>query len=178
MKQGFTLRNIRGEDFIKVLELWNETNPFDPIDRMALKRKVFLDVNFEPEGFFLTEEEDTLWGFIYVVRRLVPIDAGGSMDTEKLWINALGYLPDAPEGVGEALLAAAEEYAHKVGAKKLIATSYTPNYFTQGIDTVNYPQYAALLEDAGFKGTAPTYSMDLDLSQYFYSRKLKLRRSF
>ena len=52
-----TIRPIRGEDFYPALELWNETRQRDPITARFFKRKIFLDVCFDPEGYLLAEAD-------------------------------------------------------------------------------------------------------------------------
>lgn len=65
-----TIRTIRGEDFYPALALWNETRRHDPITARFFKRKIFLDVCFDPAGYILAECDGRLCGYIYVVRRL------------------------------------------------------------------------------------------------------------
>ena len=90
-----TVRPIRGEDFAPALALWNETRPYDPITARFFKRKIFLDVCFDPDGYLLAEDENGLCGYVYVVRRLRPQDNDNSPMPNEGWINGFGYLPTA-----------------------------------------------------------------------------------
>ena len=161
-----TIRTIRGEDFYPALELWNETRRRDPITARFFKRKIFLDVCFDPEGYFLAETETGLCGYVYVVRRLRALDNDNTPLPSEGWINGFGVLPDAPEQTAAMLLNAAETFARKHSLKKLSATPYSPFYFTQGFDVVHEIDYMNYFLAAGYSGSGESYARDIDLLSY------------
>ena len=171
-----TTRSIRGGDFVAALALWNETRRHDPITARVFKRKIFLDVCFDPEGYILAECDGKLCGYIYVVRRLCPQDNDASIATTTAWINGFGVLPDAPAEVADYLLAAAESFAVKHGATKLSATPYSPFYFTQGFDAKHERHYIEMFERAGYTAQPESYARDLDLLSWIEPDELRSAR--
>lgn len=171
-----TIRPIRGEDFYPALELWNETRQRDPITPRVFKRKIFLDVCFDPEGYLLAESEGKLWGYIYIVRRLRALDNDNAPLPTDGWINGYGVLPGAPEGTAAMLLEAAEAFAQKHGLKKLSATPYSPFYFTQGFDTQYETAAIETFLSAGYSVRDESYARDLDLLSYTVPEELKEAR--
>ena len=87
-----TIRTIRGEDFYPALALWNETRRHDPITARFFKRKIFLDVCFDPAGYILAECDGRLCGYIYVVRRLRALDNDNAPLPTDGWINGYSFL--------------------------------------------------------------------------------------
>ena len=173
---SITIRPIRGEDFYPALELWNNTRRHDPITARFFKRKIFLDVCFDPEGYLLAETEEGLCGYIYVVRRLRPLDNDNSPMPEQGWINGFGVLESAPEGTAALLLAAADEFAARHGLKKLSATPYSPFYFTQGFDTKYETAYIDMFLAAGYTAQPESYARDIDLLSWMESDEVKEAR--
>ncbi len=192
MVLDFTLRTIRNGDFGNILRLWNATHEDEPINNVTLKRKVFLDPNFDPEGFIITETGDKLNGFIYVVMRKVVVDAGGELEPEKAWINGIGILADSCgsgkshdkqsgntadfTAIGMQLLAASEDFARKRGAKKINAMDYSPAYFIQGFDVGKQQQYVDLFQKAGYAKASDSVSMDIDLAAYKEAEEVRKTR--
>ena len=171
-----TVRPIRGEDFAPALALWNETRPYDPITARFFKRKIFLDVCFDPDGYLLAEDENGLCGYVYVVRRLRPQDNDNSPMPNEGWINGFGYLPTAPADTAEKLLAAAEEFAKSKGLVKLSATPYSPFYFTQGFDVKYEGHYIDAFLASGYTVRDESYARDIDLLSYTVPEDVKEAR--
>ena len=171
-----TIRPIRGEDFFPALELWNETRQRDPITARFFKRKIFLDVCFDPEGYLLAEADGKLCGYVYVVRRLRSLDNDNAPLPTDGWINGYGVLPDAPEETSGLLLVAAVAFARKHGLKKLSATPYSPFYFTHGFDTKHETLYIQQFLAAGYTIRDESYARDINLLEYTVPESLKEAR--
>lgn len=171
-----TIRPIRGEDFYPALELWNETRQRDPITARFFKRKIFLDVCFDPEGYLLAEADGKLCGYVYVVRRLRSLDNDNAPLPTDGWINGYGVLPNAPAETSGLLLDAAVAFARKHGLKKLSATPYSPFYFTQGFDTKHETLYIQQFLAAGYTIRDESYARDINLLEYTVPESLKEAR--
>jgi len=162
----FTFRHFESSDFFPVLDFFNKYGVANTVTERMWKRMVLLDPNFDPRWFIIAEKDSALTGMIYVIRRLVPIDTGGDLDAEKAWINAFAVLPEYVETLGHELIRKAEELARSANVTTLVATSYTPNYFTQGIDVINFPAYARLFDEMGYTLAEKSNSMRLELDEY------------
>lgn len=173
---SLTVRTLRGEDFDAALELWNETRRYDPITARFFKRKILLDVCFDPEGYLLAETEEGLCGYIYVVRRLRALDNDNTPLPTDAWINGFGVLPDAPAETAPRLLEAAEAFAAKHGVTKLSATPYSPFYFTQGFDVKHEGAYIEMFEKAGYTARPESYARDIDLLSWIEPDELRTAR--
>lgn len=171
MNNAVTLRPIEGRDFEDAVSLWNETRPSDPITGRVFKRKVLLDVNFNPAGYLIAESAARMEGFIYVVCRRQPLDNDGEFDRLGC-INGFGVRDDAPAGTGETLIAAGEAFAAEHGAETMDCSCYRPHYFTQGFDLDTEVHYLQLFLNCGYKGTKESYARDLDLRRWHYPADL------
>lgn len=176
----FVLRPLQGSDFDAAVELWNAARPCDPITRRDFKRKVLLDVNFDPNGYIVAEAGGKLVGFIYVVRRLQSIDnnaaAENALDAEIAWFNGFGVLLEWLDAVGPALIAAGESFAVSCGAK-VLRSYYTPYYFTQGFDLEREKPYADLFAAHGYDGSKVSYAREIDLFAYQVPEELKIAKA-
>lgn len=114
------IRPIQGTDFDTALRLRNDTRPYDPITSRVFKRKVLLDVNFDPNGYLLAFSEDRAEGFIYVVRRLQPLDNDGDFMRDLAWLNGFGAREDAPAETAESLIRTGEDFAGAFGVYQMI----------------------------------------------------------
>lgn len=175
-KALFEIRELRDGDFDAALRLWNEARPSDPITARVFRRKVILDVNFDPEGYLMAEADGRPVGFVYVIVRRAPLDNDGDMETGVATINGFGMLPDAPSGTGEALLAAGETWAKQHGAAKMIHSSYKPYYFTQGFDVEREQRYIDLFLSCGYSVTGESYAREIDLLSYQISDEVRQAR--
>lgn len=173
---SLTIRALTGEDFEAALALWNETRPRDPITARFFKRKILLDVSFDPEGYLLAESEEGLCGYIYVVRRLRALDNDNTPLPTDAWINGFGVTEWAPSETAEALFAAAEAYAARFGVTKLSATPYSPFYFTQGFDSKYEGRYIEMFEKAGYVARPESYARDIDLLSWVVPDELREAR--
>lgn len=158
------IRNYIGSDMPKVISLWNRCMPYNKINEKEFIKSILLDINFNPEGFFVYEKDDEVKGFIYATVRKVPIDANEDLEKDKGWIVAISVDKDEFE-VAPQLIKKAEEFISKDHKRTVYACSYTPNYFYQGINT-KYEDYVKLFYDAGYKKADQNCSMAIDLTTY------------
>ncbi len=171
-----SIRTIRGSDFPSIVDLWNETHPYDPLTPRMFKRKVLLDVNFDPEDFFVAENKEKMVGFVYVVRRLCPLDNEVSPIFTTGWVNGFGVLADAPSETASLLLTKVDCFAKEYGLEKLCATAYSPFYFTQGFDTEHEADYIRAFLAAGYKSSGISYARDIDLLSYIAPKSIHTAR--
>jgi GNAT superfamily N-acetyltransferase len=166
----YLIRSYNSGEEGNIIKLWNASLPHDQICQGVFNRKILLDPNFDPAGLIIAEEIKTqeLIGFIYCITRKLPVDADGPLEPEKGWIPAMGVRNREwmNVGVGQALMEAAETYFKGKERQMIIASSYSPNYFFQGIDRDNYPANYTLFEVNGYKCIEESVSMGIDLYSY------------
>ena len=170
-----TIRNYEGKDVYDVINVWNESLPYDTVSKLLFTRKILLDCNFDKNNFFIAEDDGKMCGFLYGCVRLVPADAGAVVEQDIGYIVAFGALKDYLETAGKMLLSAFEARMKELGRKTIKATGFSPAYFTQGYDEDRYPEYIKLFKDAGYTG-ASSISMEIDLSKYAKSDKVEEKR--
>lgn len=158
------IRHYKGQDIEEIIHIWNMQMPFNQITKELFIKNLLLDLNFDPQGFFVACDGEEIIGFVYAVKRRIPVDVGGSMDLNKGWICAIGIKKNILL-VGKALLEAAETYLKEDGNRTIYACSYTPNYFYQGIN-IKYEDYIKLFEQLGYHVCETSVSMKIDLKTY------------
>ena len=77
-----TVRNYEGKDFNNVINVWNESLPYDTVSKLLFTRKILLDCNFDRNNFFVAEDDGKTCGFLYSCVRLVPADAGAHLEED------------------------------------------------------------------------------------------------
>ncbi len=168
---GVTLRPYRGTDEAALLDCWNAALPYDPIDPGTFRRKVLCDPNFAADGLLVAETAAGLAGFCLALTRRVPLEQA-PLEPTTGWITAYGVRPDQQrQGVGTALLAAAESWFAAQGRTTIALAPYLPNYFVPGLDEARYATGLAFLQARGWEVTSRPLSMDanlvlLDLTPY------------
>ena len=116
------IRTVEGSDMNQIISLWQEALPYISINRKIFMNKVFLEANFDKNGFFVAVKNDKIVGFVYTITRQVPICANAPMETQIGWIN--GFIIDKNYiYVGEKLLETAENHLASSG-KSIIKTGY------------------------------------------------------
>lgn len=168
----YSIRKYRAEDFHPVLDFYNKYGTVRHVTERMWKRLVLLDSNFDPSLFAVAEDDDgSILGLIYLIRRLVPIDPGATTEDDRLWINAFAVKPEHLDTIGLELLAYADSTAAAYDRTSLVMSDYTPNYFSQGVDVVHFPQYVSLFERCGFEVVEDSNSMGLSLIGYSFSKE-------
>ena len=167
---SITYRSFGTKDFFPTLDFYNKYGKYEEVTTRMWKRLILLDPNFNSNWFIIAEEDNKeIVGLVYVIKRHVPIDVGATLEEEKAWINAFAVKPEYLDTIGNELITKAEKLAIDSNAKKLIATSYTPNYFSQGIDCVHYREYCKLFDEKGYSHGEESHSMRMDLNAFEYS---------
>ena len=161
-----TIRPYRPADEAALLDVWNRAMWADPVDAPFFRRTVLLDPNVRPEGLLVADAGGRVAGFCLAIRRRVPHFLDG-LQTERGWITAFGVVPEVRrQGIGGALLHAAEQYLSEAGVRRLAISPYVPNYFTPGVDVAAYPAAIRFLERHGFAVTSRPLSMRAELTGF------------
>ncbi len=167
------IRNIKGDDMDEIIALWKKTLPYLVITRDIFMRKIFLEANFTPKGFFIAEENGKIVGFVNAVFRKVPICADAKIENDIGWLA--GFIVDKNYlEAGDKLLDVAENYLKENG-KTVINTGYYPTYFVQGVDERYTPEYIDIFKKRGYTSVR-SIAMILDLDNYNPPVNLEERR--
>ena len=159
------IRNFTCKDVDALIDCWNHALPHDTVQKSHFIKKLVLDVNFDPNGFFIVEEAEMILGFINCVYRKVAIDGYSGLEENDGWISAFAINDNARfEEVGAMLLQSAERYFLSLG-KRNISTGYYPVYFYQGFSKAHWPAYIQLFEKHGYS-YYESLARDLNLSNY------------
>ncbi len=159
------IRNLKNQDVSKIFDLWNEFLPHESASKQNVIRKIFLDVNFDRNGFFVAEEDESIVGFCNCVYHCVPILKDAPSQYPNGYINILAIKNDDNfDVVGNRLLETAENYFKSVG-KEGISTAYFPIYFVQGVNFECAPQYAKLYESRGYS-VDKSATLDINLAKF------------
>ncbi|MBE3582844.1 MAG: GNAT family N-acetyltransferase [Limnochordaceae bacterium] len=160
------VRPYRPGDEEQLVSLWNRSLAADPITLDRLVERVFLDVNFDPEGLLVAEADCQLVGFFLAVVRRVPL-LGLDIEPEQGWIWAFGVSPARRrQGIGHRLLEAAEQFLRNRRRCQVWVAQYAPNYFFPGVDAEHYPDAKRLLTAAGYESSAEVVAMDVHLGEW------------
>ncbi len=156
---SFAIRPYTGADESALIDLWNATMTCDRINPAVLRTKVLLDLNFNPEGLLLAEQDGQLAGFVLSISRQVPQFLDG-LEPERGWITAFGVRTGLRrQGIGGALFEAALQRMAQAGKREVFLSPYTPNYFIPGVDIQAYPGAVAFLHATGWQTLYEPISM-------------------
>lgn len=158
------IRNLCGNDIAACAALLDKDQPFLGVTESRFVRKIVLEENYSPHGFFVAEEDGRILGFLNAVFRQVPIRAGEPMEAYTGWFSAF-CVPDPADvpTVGRALLETGERYLVSHG-KTRISTGFYPTYFSQGIEA-SHTAEIVLFREMGYTG-AESMSLACDLTAY------------
>jgi mycothiol synthase len=160
------IRAYRPDDETHVLRIWNSGMFADPISSTTWRAKVLLDPNFSTEGCFIAEVDGSPRGFLLSLVRQVPFFKDG-FDPESAWITAFAVERDwQGQGIGAALLQAAETRLREMGRKRIAISPYVPNYFTPGADVAAYPHGIDFLTNRGYEIVQRPISMRAELTGF------------
>ena len=159
------IRTYSGNDIGGVIGLWNDVLCEHSVDRRAFVKNVLLDMNFDPCGFVVSENDGIIDGFVHTVVRGYPVDAGAPCEEERGYINVIAVRDDGYETVGRELIACAERYIAEKGKRIVRVSDYSPNYFHPGICT-RYGGLIGLFESCGYTGLHRLQSIGIDLHRY------------
>lgn len=158
-----------------VVDLWNRTCTFDPIDVERFRRQALFDDNFDRNLSFAAVEEGRLIGFAFATKRKFPYLERG-LEPERGWINVL-FVDRAywGRGTGAELLKACESALQERGCKTITLGAYSPSYFFWGVDTVHYPEAARFFEEHDYAAKDTHYSMGRDLHGFVIPEEVQNR---
>lgn len=160
------IRSYRGADEAALLDLWNATLTYDPINAATFRTKVLLDPNFSSDGLLVADEGGVIAGFVLSLARQVPL-FGQGLEPELGWITAFGVAEERRrEGTGRALFDAALGRLRGLGRRRVLISPYTPNYFIPGVDVQAYGEALAFLTAGGWQRLSSPISMAADLTGF------------
>ena len=172
-------RTFIAGDEKKIIALWNQVLTLDPITPKRFRNQILLDVNFDPQGFYIYEENNEIKGVMLAITRRQPMEAA-PIEKDTAWISFFFVHPEVEgRGIAEQLLQHVTEYVKAKGATKLYFSSYAPNYFLPGIDEENYNSGYQFLLRKGFRKLYSPVAMNRSLHDYTYPeavRHLKRQR--
>ena len=168
------IRKYHSEDFHKIIEVWNGALSSHPINERLFIKNVLLDMNFDPEGFLVAEDDGEIRGFAWAIVRSYPIDTGASSEEDRGYLNLL-VLKDRGDilgGLGERLIGMAEDYVKGRGKNRIFVSGYSPNYFYPGQNSKD-KEYLELYLSLGYKEQKKNYSIMADLENFAESEGME-----
>ena len=155
------IRQIRTEDFDRLIGCWNDSAPFDPVSAGLFYEKVAEDSGYRSQFGLLDQEDGLVLGFVVGVVRSGGTKAGG-----KVAEGFLKFLAVRSEyrgsGIGSSLLDEIESALVKSGVDRIRLGESAPNYLTPGVD-VRYAQAIRFFERHGYRVIGETYNLDVSL---------------
>ncbi|MEO0557686.1 MAG: GNAT family N-acetyltransferase, partial [Bacteroidota bacterium] len=143
-----------------LLDLWNQSAPFDPLTPDLLHEKVWADPHFDAELALVAEADRQLVGFGMARLWRTP-------DVLRGTIKLLCVAPDRRrEGLGGQILRQLEAGLAARGADVIRIAEAAPNYLTPGID-VRYTPGWLFVQKHDYQQIGEAVNMDVDLSQSF-----------
>lgn len=158
-----TFRAFAGELLPPVVHLLQRELTAEPLSQSLFTRKVLLDPNVELQGMPVACRGDQVVGFGLSIARKFPLE-DATPDNDIGYITLLAV--DAAvqkQGIGAKLLAHMEQYLQSRGRKKVMVSSYAPNYFTPGVDVNAYPGGLQFFLKHGYQEVYRPLSMECPL---------------
>ncbi|WP_194420129.1 GNAT family N-acetyltransferase [Microbacterium abyssi] len=170
-----TVRSFRPGDGEAVADAWTRSAPRDPITAKRFRDLILLDRNFDSAGMFIAEDQGAVVGAAYAVRRRVAHDRD-DLEPATGWIPFFFVVPaHRRAGLGRHLLSLAITWLRENGAREVVFSAYTPNYYLPGLDAVRYPEASALLASIGFSRIDRPSAMDMSLIGYAMPTEVRER---
>lgn len=161
-----TVRPFRGADETALIQLWNASMTYDPIDAAVLRTRVLLDPNFTSRNLLVAEDAGELVGFVLGLIRQVPLFLQG-LEPERGWITAFGVHPGRRrQGIGRMLFVEMMARFIAAGRRQIEIAPYTPNYFIPGVDMDAYAPALYFLESLGWQRVSTPISMRAELTGF------------
>lgn len=164
---GYRIEAWDGSRVEELLQVWQEALPQDTLSLGRFRRKVLADANFRREGLQVArDKEGHPLGFAWAVCRRTPM-AGTDLEPDTGYLVAFGVVPRARrQGIGGALLGAAEGYLRAQGRRVCLVSPYAPGYLWPGVDPDRYPDAIRLLEALGYREFDRCVAMHRSLADY------------
>src|SRR5579871_1751824 len=157
------LTTYQPEDLEAVVALLRRALPAEPITTPRFARIVLLDPNFAPSGTFVARQGEEVCGFLLALARQRPLE-DAPLETDRGWITLFAVAEEARgQGIGGALLNAAEGWLRQRGRTTVWISPYAPGYWTPGVDEAAYPAGLAFLQRRGYETVTRPRSMDASL---------------
>lgn len=158
--------SIRASDvptFERVLGLVPDWMDVSPFDRDGLFRRLVSDPNLDLEGALVAWLGDEPVGFVLAVGRRVPLENAPD-DSHRGYLTLLAVHPShRREGVGRALVRAAEAFHVAQGRKEVWVSPYAPAYLWPGPELTRHADGVACLTAEGYQEVYRPISMEIDL---------------
>lgn len=166
------IRKYKVNDFDKVIDLWNKCLTRDPISKSSFQKKILADSNFDPNGCFIAEEENSIIGFMLGIIRKVPLENIG-IQPENGWITVFFVDPDyRRQQIAQRLLDQVMYYFKENQRHKIYVSSYVPNYFFPGVDIGKYHEAYQFLQVNGFEVSSKVMGMGNELQDMVVPEKV------
>ena len=171
------IEKYRQEYEQQVVDLWNNTCTFDPIDVNKFRRQALFDENFDEELCYVAIKDEKIVGFILGIKRKFPYLERG-LEPTRGWISVIFVDKQyRNQGIGQRLYDTVEKKLIEMGTTNITLGAYSPNYFFAGLDLENYPESIEFFEKNGYKAGEKAFSMGMDLHGYKISEEtLKKKR--
>ena len=160
------IKTIKDYKIEEVLSLWNTALPDHKLDKRLFVKNILLDVNYDPNGFFIAETDGHASALTYALIRRHPIDVGAPSTESRGYINAIGFKDNnIITTVGKELLSHAESYLRSQGVAEISVGKYSPNYFSPGINN-NHFETVKLFSKMGYEEDGAHRSIRIDLTDF------------
>jgi len=134
-----------------VLFVFKEAMPRDPISSTRFTRQVLLDPNVRSEGALVAHDSGQVVGFCLAIARQVPLE-NAPPDADRGYLTLIAVRPGSQrQGVGTALLEAAEAFLRSQGRAVVLVSPYAPGYFIPGIDVEAYDAGLQFFRQHGYQ---------------------------
>jgi mycothiol synthase len=154
------IRTYRSADLAALVGLLQATLTAEKIDEARFTRQVLLDPNFKPEGALIAEEAGKIAGFALAIARQVPIE-GAMPDRERGYVTLFAVDPGHQrKGIGAVLLDQAEIFLITERRKEVWISTYSPAYFTPGVDVETYSSGVEFFKKFGYEEVYRPLSME------------------
>lgn len=170
----YIIRTYQSGDELGIVNAWNESLPYDPINMRLFCNKILLDPNFDPQGAIVAARDDNqIIGFTLTLVRRLPMYKD-DLEPENSWITVFFVHPNyRRHGIGSSMFQMAKEFVRNKGRKHIFFASYAPNYFLPGIDEQLYPEGYRFLLKQGFVRLYSPVAMDISLLNFSIPEEVK-----
>ena len=145
------------------VQILSDAMRIEGIGKLKFARQVLLDPNFRPEGSLLAKLNGEPAGYALAMSRHMPLENAPD-DSDRGYLTLFGVRSESRgQGVGKALLEAAEGYLRSQGCKKISISAYAPGYFAPGVDVAAYADGLEFLKRRGYTEVYRPIAMQTDL---------------